>query len=162
MELAGYVVNAVIVERRGVAEVAAEHDISKSWLYELLARYREGGEESLKPRSRQPHRSPTKVSPAIEDEIVALRKSLAARGFDARPSTIQYHLAKRRRRSRTKAVPSVATIWRCLLGGGSSFRSPRNSDHATPGGDSRPICQTSSGKPIRPMSLSLVTATLRF
>lgn len=115
MELAGYVVNAVIVEGRSVAEVAADHDISRSWLYELLARYREGGEEALKPLSRQPHSSPTRVAPSVEDEIVALRKSLTDQGLDAGPQTIHYHLAERRRRSRSKrAVPSVATIWRVL------------------------------------------------
>ncbi len=115
MELAGYVVNAVLLEGRSVAEVASDQDMSKSWLYELLARYREGGEEALKPLSRQPRRSPTKIAPVIEDEIVTLRKSLTERGFDAGSSTIQYHLAQRRRRSRShRPVPSVATIWRVL------------------------------------------------
>lgn len=51
MDLAGYVVNAVIVERRRVAEVAADHGVSRSWLYELLARYRAGDEEALRPVS---------------------------------------------------------------------------------------------------------------
>ncbi len=40
MELAGYVIKAAVVEGRSVAEVAAAHDMSRSWLYELLARYR--------------------------------------------------------------------------------------------------------------------------
>jgi transposase InsO family protein len=111
MELAGYVVNAVLVEGRSVAEVAADHDVSRSWLYELLARYRAGGEEALQPRSRRPHSSPTRVSPATEDQIVALRKSLAEEGFDAGAVTIHYHLSRRRR---GRAVPSVATIWRVL------------------------------------------------
>jgi hypothetical protein len=38
MELAGYVVNAVMLECRSVREVARAHRVSKSWLYELLAR----------------------------------------------------------------------------------------------------------------------------
>jgi transposase len=115
MELAGYVVNAVIVEGRSVAEVAADHDVSRSWLYELLARYREGGEEALKPLSRQPHSSPTRVAPSVEDEIVELRKSLTDQGFDGGPQTIHYHLTQRRRKRRSRQpVPSVATIWRVL------------------------------------------------
>lgn len=111
MELAGYVVNAVLVEGRSVAEVAADHGISRSWLYELLARHRAGGEEGLKPRSRRPHSSPTKVSDRTEDQIVALRKQLAEEGLDAGAVTIHYHLSRRRR---GRGVPSVATIWRVL------------------------------------------------
>ena len=37
MDLAGYVVNAVLVDDRSVAEVCEAHDISRSWLYELIA-----------------------------------------------------------------------------------------------------------------------------
>ena len=40
--LAGYLINAVVVEGRTVAELAASHGVSRSWLYELLARYRAG------------------------------------------------------------------------------------------------------------------------
>ena len=113
MDLAGYVVNAVVVEGKSVAEVAAAHGVSRSWLYELLARYREGGEGGLKPQSRRPRASPTRVSAAMEEEIVALRKSLAQDGLDAGAHTIHYHLLCRHRRRR-RSVPSVATIWRVL------------------------------------------------
>lgn len=112
MDLAGYVVNAVVVEGRSVTEVAAAHDISRSWLYELVARYREQGEAGLKAHSRRPRSSPTRVPTAIEDEIVALRKALADDGLDAGAHTIHHHLA--RRHPRRDAVPSVATIWRVL------------------------------------------------
>jgi transposase InsO family protein len=113
MDLAGYVINAVLVEGRSVAEVAADHGISRSWLYELLARYRADGEAGLKPQSRRPRSSPTRVPAAMEEEIVALRKSLAEEGLDAGASTIHYHLQCRHRR-RKSVVPSVATIWRVL------------------------------------------------
>ena len=113
MDLAGYVVNAVVVEGKSVAEVAAAHGVSRSWLYELLARYREGGEGGLKPQSRRPRASPTRVSAAMEEEIVALRKSLAQDGLDAGAHTIHYHLLCRHRRRR-RSVPSVATICRVL------------------------------------------------
>jgi transposase InsO family protein len=110
MDLAGYVINAVMVEGRSVAEVAAAHDVSRSWLYELLTRYREQGEEGLGARSRRPKSSPTRVATTLEDEIVALRKSLTDEGLDAGAHTIQVHLGRRHR----QAVPSVATIWRVL------------------------------------------------
>jgi len=113
MDLAGYVINAVLVEGRSVAEIAADHGISRSWMYELLARHRAEGDAGLKPKSRRPQSSPTRVSAGMEEEIVALRKSLAEEGFDAGASTIHYHLQCRHRR-RKHMVPSVATIWRVL------------------------------------------------
>ncbi|MFN2503696.1 MAG: helix-turn-helix domain-containing protein [Acidimicrobiales bacterium] len=144
MDLAGYVVNAVLVEGRSVAQVAADHGVSRSWLYELLARYRADGEEGLRPQSRRPRSSPTRVGAEMEEEIVALRKSLAEEGLDAGASTIHYHLQWRYRR-RKRAVPSVATIWRVLSGGASSPPSP-TSALAAPGGDSRRSCPTSAGR----------------
>lgn len=113
MDLAGYVVNAVLVEGCSVREVCETHDISRSWLYELIARYREHGDDGLTPRSRRPRSSPTRVPAAVEDEIVALRKELTDLGVDAGAHTIHYHLLVRHRRRR-RAVPSVATIWRVL------------------------------------------------
>ena len=56
MELAEFVVQAILIEKRSVREVARAHGVSKTWLYELLARYKEGGLEALSPRSRRPHR----------------------------------------------------------------------------------------------------------
>jgi transposase InsO family protein len=114
MDLAGYVIKAVLVEGQKVDDVCAAHGISRSWLYELIGRYRDRGEEGLRPRSKRPRSSPTKVPPTIEDEIVGLRKSLAEDGLDAGPHTIQVHMLRRRRGRARGAVPSVATIWRVL------------------------------------------------
>jgi transposase InsO family protein len=114
MDLAGYVIKAVLVEGQRVEEVCAAHGVSRSWLYELIARYREHGEDGLRPRSKRPRSSPTRVAVAMEDEIVALRKSLVEDGLDAGAHTIQYHLLRRRRGRAKAAVPSVATIWRTL------------------------------------------------
>ena len=113
MDLAGYVINAVLVEGRSVNDVCAAHGISRSWLYELIGRYRELGDEGLRPQSKRPHSSPSRVPAAMEEEIVALRKELSALGVDAGAHTIHYHLQRRHRRRR-RAVPSVATIWRVL------------------------------------------------
>jgi transposase len=52
MDLAGYVINGVLVEGRGVKEVCESHDISRSWLYELIARYRQAGDDGLRPQSK--------------------------------------------------------------------------------------------------------------
>ena len=110
MDLAGYLINAVLVEGRGVREVAAAHGVSKTWLYELLGRYQADGEAGLAPRSKRPRSSPTRVSHRLEDEIVELRKTLSEQGLDAGPHTIHWHLTRRRR----QAVPSVSSIWRVL------------------------------------------------
>jgi transposase InsO family protein len=111
MEMAAFVVQAVLVEKRSVREVARAHGVSKTWLYELLARYREGGEEALTKRSRRPHTSPSRLACLVEDEIVELRKSLCEMGFEAGPDTIRTHLERRH-----GGVPpcSVSTIWRVL------------------------------------------------
>jgi len=113
MDLAGYVINAVPVERKSVKEVCEAHDISRSWLYELIARYRLLGDEGLRPQSKRPQSSPSRVPAAMEEEIVALRKELSGLGLDAGAQTIHYHLERRHRRRR-RAVPSVATVWRVL------------------------------------------------
>jgi transposase InsO family protein len=109
MGLGRYVVDAVLLEGRSAREVASAHGISKSWIYELIARYRAGGYEALQPRSRRP-RSCTHETPVeIVQAIVELRCQLAADGHDAGPATIAYHLTQR-----IEGVPSRATIWRIL------------------------------------------------
>lgn len=107
--MARYVVDAVLLEGRSPREVASAHGISRSWIYELIKRYRAGGYAALEPRSRRPrscgHETPVEVVQAI----VALRRELQADGHDAGAATIAYHLAKR-----IEEVPSRATIWRIL------------------------------------------------
>ncbi len=124
MDLAGYVINAVLVEGKKVDAVCAAHGVSRSWLYELIARYRELGDDGLKPQSKRPRSSPRRVSAAVEEEIVALRKSLADEGLDAGAHTISYHLQRRHRRGRG-VVPSVATIWRVLARRGFVIAQPQ-------------------------------------
>jgi len=92
-----------------IGELAKAHGVHRSWLYKLLARYRREGDAGLEPRSRRPHRSPSRLSADWADEIVSIRKSLADFGVDAGAETIYYHLAQRH-----AVVPSVATIWRVL------------------------------------------------
>ena len=109
MEQGRFLVEAHLREGRPVAELAATHGVSRSWIYKLLARYREHGWGGVEARSRRPHRSPTRITDRYEDEIVALRKQLAENGYDAGAITIQHHLAQRH-----DPAPSVPTIWRVL------------------------------------------------
>jgi transposase InsO family protein len=109
MELGRYLVERHLREGTPVAELAAAHGVHRSWLYKLLARYRAEGEAGLEPRSRRPHRSPTRIRDRFDDEIVALRKQLSEAGFDAGAQTVYAHLARRH-----DTPPSVSTIWRVL------------------------------------------------
>ena len=109
MGMARFVVDAVLLEGRSAREVAAAHGISKSWIYELIGRYRAGGYEALEPRSRRPRSCKHETPGDVVREIVALRSELSAQGHDAGAETIAYHLAQRR-----EQVPSVATVWRIL------------------------------------------------
>ncbi len=109
MDLARYVVDAVVLEGRSYREVARAHGVSKSYVGKVVGRFRSGGYEALAPRSRAPKRTPHRMPDALEDEIVVLRKELSELGVDAGAQTIHYHLSLRHRR-----VPSVAAIWRVL------------------------------------------------
>jgi transposase InsO family protein len=109
MDLARYLVDAVVLEGRSYREVAEAHGVSKSYVGKLVARYREGGYEALVPRSRAPRRIPHRTPDRLEDEICALRKELTELGVDAGALTIHYHLGLRH-----PEVPSVSTIWRVL------------------------------------------------
>jgi transposase InsO family protein len=109
--MARYLVEAHVLEGRSVSELAAAHGVHRSWIYKLLARYRDGGYEALAPRSRRPlsckHGTPREVVEAI----VELRRRLAGEGHDCGAATIAYHLAKD---MGGVPAPSISTIWRIL------------------------------------------------
>src|SRR5213080_3022934 len=109
MELARYVVEAVVLEGRSYREVARAHGVSKSWVAKVVGRYRAGGDEAIEPRSRAPKHIPHRTPAELEDEIVRLRKELSEQGFDAGAETIRHHLVQQR-----GDAPSVSTIWRVL------------------------------------------------
>jgi transposase InsO family protein len=109
MDLARYVVDAVVVEGRSYREVARAHGVSKSWVGKLVGRFRAGGYPAIEPRSRAAKHIPHRTPDVLEDEIALLRKELAELGLDAGAATIHYHLS-----TRHEAVPSVSTIWRVL------------------------------------------------
>jgi transposase InsO family protein len=92
MSKARLVITAVVIEKRPVAEVAATYQVARSWIYELLARYRAEGDAAFEPRSRRPKTSPNALSAEVVDLIVRLRKELTETGHDAGPETIAWHL----------------------------------------------------------------------
>jgi transposase InsO family protein len=86
-------ITAMVIENRPVREVASTYGVSKSWLYELRARYRDEGDAAFEHRSRRPVSNPNETQPQVVDLIVRLRKELAEQGLDAGPETICWHLA---------------------------------------------------------------------
>ena len=120
MDRARYLVDAVVVEGRGVREVARSNGVSKSWLSELVGRFRSGGYEAVAARSKRPHRSPQRIEETLEDEIVGLRKGLSEIGLDAGPRTIAWHLERRGLR-----LPAESTISRVLVRRGFVTPQPR-------------------------------------
>jgi transposase InsO family protein len=109
MGLARYVVDAVVIEGQSPSQLARSHDISRSWLNELVARFRQGGYPALEPGSRRPHFCPHQVKPEVQAAVLELRHQLLDGGHDAGAQTIAHHLV-----GRVETVPSVATIWRIL------------------------------------------------
>jgi transposase len=74
--LARYVVDAVVLEGRSARDVAKAHGISKSWIYELIARYKAGGYQALEPRSKKPRSCKHGTRQETVNAILALRIQL--------------------------------------------------------------------------------------
>jgi transposase InsO family protein len=103
------VITAVVVEGRSVDQVSASYGVARSWIYELLDRYRAEGDAAFEPRSRRPHHQPTTIPAATAELIIRLRRQLAGQGLDAGAHTIAWHLAQQH-----QLTVSEATIWRTL------------------------------------------------
>lgn len=103
----------VVSSQQSVTAAAAEYGMSRGHLHRLLRRYRDSGLDALEPRSRRPHANPHRTSDVLRARIVALRIELTARGLDAGPVTIAWHLERERR-----TVPSTSTIRRVLHAAG--------------------------------------------
>ena len=110
----------VVSAQLSVTAAAAEYGISRGHLHRLLRRYREGGLDDLGPRSRRPHTSPHGTSDEVRGQIVARRIELSARGLDAGPATIAWHLERE-----GLPVPSTSTIRRILHAAGLVVPEPR-------------------------------------
>jgi len=113
MSKARLVITAVVAERRKPSEVAAVYGVARSWIYELLARYRAEGEAAFGPRPKRPKTSPRAIPDTTVALIIGLRKDLAGQGLDAGPDTIAWHLARHH-----QLPVSPATISRYLARAG--------------------------------------------
>jgi len=110
MGLGRYVVDAIVLEGRSLSELAKSHHISRSWIYELVSRYRQGGYPTIEPRSRRPRSCAHAVGPKVQAIVLKVRRDLVRAGHDAGAQTIVRHLARRLKYT----APSVTTVWRIL------------------------------------------------
>jgi transposase InsO family protein len=110
--MARYLVEAHVLEGRSVSELAAAHGVHRSWIYKLIARYRDGGYEALERRSRRPRSCKHRTPPEVVERIVKLRGRLQQEGHDCGAATIAYHLSAEM--TDRAPAPSVSTIWRIL------------------------------------------------
>src|SRR5438105_15811514 len=94
MSRARLVITAVVVERRGVREVARDYGMSAGWVSRLVARYRHEGDAAFGARSRRPHESPRATPAETVELIIDLRRRLVEAGDDAGAETIRWHLAQ--------------------------------------------------------------------
>src|ERR1700745_133570 len=109
MQLARFLVEAVVLGKQSPNQLVREHPISRSWFYELLARYRRDGPAALEPKSHRPRACPHQVDQAVVAALLELRAQLPSTGLDAGPQTILHHLG-----SRFDQTPSRVTVWRIL------------------------------------------------
>jgi transposase InsO family protein len=120
MSRARLVIAAVTVEKRSVAQVVAEYGVSRSWVYELVARYRAEGQAAFEPRSRAPHTRPGATAPQTVQLVVELRQRLTEAGLDAGADTIGWHLTHHH-----QVALSRATINRILVRAGAVVPEPK-------------------------------------
>jgi transposase InsO family protein len=119
MSKARLVITAIEVEGRSPAEVIAAYGVSRSWLYDLVKRYRAEGDAAFEPRSRRPRTSPTATPASTLELVLRLRKELTESGLDAGADTIGWHLTHHH-----QLTLSRATIHRLLTRAGAVVPEP--------------------------------------
>lgn len=107
------VILSVVVEGLTQAETARLFRMSEATVSRLLARYRVEGDAAFEVRSRRPKTSPTRIAPEVVERILNLRAELTAKGLDAGPATIAWHLE-----THHQLTVSIATIRRRLVAAG--------------------------------------------
>ncbi len=119
MSKARLVITAIEVEGRSPAEVIAAYGVSRSWLYELRARYRAEGDAAFEPRSRRPRTSPRTTPPPTVELVLRIRKQLSESGLDAGADSIGWHLLHHHQTTLARA-----TIHRILIRHGAVVPEP--------------------------------------
>lgn len=120
MSRARLVITAVVVEGRRPGEVAAAYGVARSWVYDLVGRYRVEGDAAFEPRSRRPRSSPRATPSATVELVIQLRDELVLHGLDAGADTIVWHLQQH-----YQLTVSPATVYRLLRRAGLTKVAPK-------------------------------------
>ena len=126
MVLPQMVVDSVVLEGHSIRVTAQRYGVSKSWVAELVKRYRAGGPETLVPQSKRPQSNPRSMSLVMQERIIAMRKELEDYGSEAGAETIHWHHSEG-----GFAPPSVASIYRLLKRRGLITPEPRKRPRAS-------------------------------
>jgi len=126
MVLAQMVVDSVLTEHRSVRVTAQRYGVSKSWVHELVRRYRQGGEDALVPQSKAPLANKRAIPIELEELVVSMRKELCDLGADAGAETIRWHLERQGHHP-----PSTSSIYRLLKRRGFVTPEPRKRPRAS-------------------------------
>ena len=119
MSKARLLITAIELEGRSPTEVCAAYGVSRSWVYDLLKRYRAEGDAAFQPRSRRPRSSPQATLAATVELVLRLRKRLSEAGLDAGADTVRWHLIHHHR-----TTLSRATVHRILAKHGAGVPAP--------------------------------------
>jgi transposase InsO family protein len=106
-----------------VSRFVREHQVSRSWFYEVRRRVVEEGElAALQPRPRQPRtpRHAQAVPVEVEEIAVLIRKQLHDAGWDCGPVTVRHEL-----QARGIAAPAASTLARMFTRRGMVVAQPR-------------------------------------
>lgn len=93
-----------------VSEFCRDQQMSRQTFYKFRQRFRELGLAGLDERSRRPKTCPGQTPAAIEELVLATRRSLLTDGLDHGPQAIVWKLL----RDGVSEVPSPSTVWRIL------------------------------------------------
>lgn len=104
-----------------VAEFCAQHGMSRSWFYELLARARSEGVLGVaSPRSTAPRRQAARVSAEVEELAVEIRADLIKEGLDGGPISVRHVML-----ARGLPAPSRSTLARIFARRGVVVANPK-------------------------------------
>jgi transposase InsO family protein len=122
------IIQSIVQAGLSPAAAAERYGVSRRWVYELLRRYREGGDDALNAMSRRPRSNPRTTPEDVAERIRQLRQALTGQGLDSGAATIAWHLEKEK-----LTPPSLTTIHRILRQGGlvtdQPHKRPRSSWH---------------------------------
>lgn len=115
------------VPRGAVTAFCAEHGVSRAWFYKVRKRALEGGAlAATQPARPVPKTSPNKISAAVEELAVRVRKELAEEGWDCGPISVHDRLVRL-----GLPAPSRATLARIFTARGMVVPEPKKRPRAS-------------------------------